>query len=80
MPEITELEKNHSYVVENRDKLLELYRNKFVLIYQQEVVGTYDSYKNAAEDGVRTYGIEGKFLIHQMLEDEPANFVLDACL
>ncbi len=57
------LEKNFKYVQKNWDSLLNLYPNKFVLVYDEKVVDSYDSYEKAAERGVELYGIEEKFLV-----------------
>lgn len=72
------LERNFKYVQENWDSLLNLYPNKFVLVYDEEVVDSYDSYEKAAERGVELYGIEGNFLVQFLSQEVPNNFILHA--
>ncbi|MFH1005285.1 MAG: hypothetical protein V1781_07315 [Bacteroidota bacterium] len=70
------LKKNYDYIVSNKQSLLNLYRNKFILVYEQQVVGSFDTYEAAAETGVTTYGTTGDFLVYEMLENEPTNFLM----
>ena len=42
------LSKNQEFVKSNKDRLLNLYKNKYILVYEQEVVGSFDSYDVAA--------------------------------
>lgn len=72
------LERNFKYVQDNWDSLLNLYPNKFVLVYDEEVVDSYDSYEKAAERGVELYGIEGNFLVQFLSQEVPNNFILHA--
>ncbi len=77
MPE-TEFEKNMNYVRMHKDELLPLHFNKFLLINEQKVIDSFDTYKAAAEKGVELYGMEGTFLVHFMTDKEPINFVAGA--
>ncbi|PIP54354.1 MAG: hypothetical protein COX07_05825 [Bacteroidetes bacterium CG23_combo_of_CG06-09_8_20_14_all_32_9] len=70
------LKKNYDYIVSNKQSLLNSYRNKFILVYEQQVVGSYDTYEASAEAGVITYGIAGNFLVYKILENEPTNFLM----
>ena len=74
------LEKNKRYIEKNRSKLLSNYRNKYLLVYNEKVVDSYDSYEAAASEAIRAYGPDGKFLIYLMTDIEPLNFVLSAML
>lgn len=74
------LERNFKYVQNNWESLLNLYPNKFVLVYDEKVVDSYDSYEKAAERGVELYGIEGNFLVHFMSTIQANNFILHAVL
>lgn len=74
------LAKNQSFVNKSIEKLLNIYRNKYILVFEEEVVGSYDTYEAAAESGVNTYGIEGDFLVHYVTEETPVNFVSTALL
>lgn len=75
-----EITKNMEYVKTNFDTLLNLYRNKFVLVNEQNVVGSFDSYEAAAEEGVKTYGLDAGFLVHFISENSPINFIALAVL
>ena len=74
------LEKNRAYVKSEFAKLSALYTNKYILVHNQEVVGSFDSYEAAADQGVNNYGIEGDFLIHYITESEPINLLALAAL
>lgn len=78
MADNNKLQENFDFVTANKEKLLNLYRNKFVLVYEKEVVGSFDTYESAAQAGVNTYGTDGQFLVYEMLDTEPINFVLHA--
>ena len=75
-----DLTKNLDFVQKNRSQLLQTYRNKFLLVYDGEVVGSFDSYESAANEGVRIYGTESPFLVSPILEKEPMNFIMEAAL
>lgn len=75
-----DLKQNISFVEEKKDDLLKTYRNKFIIIFNQEVVGSYDTYELAAKEAIRIYGIEDPFLIHHLMEEEPVNLVIEAVL
>jgi len=74
------LERNFKYVQNNWDSLLNLYPNKFVLVYDEKVIEPFDSYDKAAKKGVELYGIEGNFLVHFMSTIQANNFILHAAL
>jgi len=74
------LDKEIEYVEKKRESLLKEYANKFVLIHDQKVVGSFDQYNHAAEEGIRLYGIDGKFLVYHLTAKPPVNFVMEAAL
>lgn len=74
------LEKNRDYVEKNRDSLLKTYVNKYILVVDQNVVGSFDSYEIAADIGIENYGIEKKFYIEFITQQKPINFVMAAVL
>ena len=74
------LSKNQEFVKSNKDRLLNLYKNKYILVYEQEVVGSFDSYDVAAEEGIKAFGISGSFLVYYVTETNPVNFVSVAIL
>lgn len=79
MPE-KNLKANIDYVKKKKEELVKEYLNKFLLIHEQKIVGSFDSYNHAAGEGVRLFGIEGNFLVYQILDKEPVNFIMEAAL
>lgn len=74
------LQKNKEYVEKNYDSLLKTYANKYIVVANQEVVGSFDSYHLAADFGIENYGIEKTFLIEFITQEKPINFVMGAQL
>ncbi|HTH56949.1 MAG TPA: hypothetical protein VL728_12955 [Cyclobacteriaceae bacterium] len=77
---MTALEQNRKWIDDNRPKLLETYRNKYIVVVDGEVMGSFDHYDSAANFGIDNYGLEGGFLIEFLTEEEPVNFVMAADL
>ena len=75
-----DLKSNLDFVLNNRENLLKEHRNKYLLVFEEKFVDAFDDYEKAAAEGVRLFGIEGNFLVHQMVEKEPLNFVWEALL
>ena len=75
-----DLKANFDFVTKNKERLLKYYRGKFVLVFDEAVVGSYDTYARAAEEGVRLYGLEANFLVYHLVEEEPLNFVVEDML
>ncbi len=59
---------------EKRVEWLAHYEGKFVLIFEQEVAGFYDSAEAAYEEGVRRWG-NVSFLIKQVLPSDPVEHI-----
>lgn len=74
------LAKNQEFVNQNLENILNLYKNKYILVYEQQVVGSFDTYEAAAEEGINTYGLEGGFLVHYVTETTVVNFISTALL
>ncbi|MDQ1266007.1 MAG: hypothetical protein QG635_1159 [Bacteroidota bacterium] len=74
------LNRNMEYVKANFEKLLNLYRNKYILVNEQEVVGSFDNYETAAEEGINAFGLYSGFLVHFISEELPINFLAQAIL
>jgi hypothetical protein len=68
------------FVKSKSDELLAEYKNKYLLVFDAKVVGSFDTYEAAAAEGVRVYGLEAPFLVYHMLEGEPLNFIMSAAL
>jgi hypothetical protein len=73
-----DLSANIDFVNKNRNELLREHINKFLLVYQEKLVGAFDSYEKAAEEGVRLFGIDANFLVYYLAEMEPLNFIFEA--
>ena len=72
--------KNKKYIDQNHEELVNLYRNKYILVYEEQVVGSYDSYGAAAVDGIINFGTEAGFIVSYMSEVPLVNFVATALL
>ena len=71
---------NLEYLQKNKKKLLKDYPHKYIVIHNQKVVEAFDSYADAANYAIAQFGTKSGFLVHQMVEEEPLNFVFAACL
>ncbi len=72
--------KDLDFVNENRESLLKEHKDKFILVFEEKLVGSYDRYERAAEEGVRLYGLDANFLVCHLVEKEPLNFIMGAAL
>ncbi len=75
-----DLRANIDFVNKNKETLLKEHRNKFILVFEEKVIGSYDTYERAAEEGVRLYGVDANFLVYHLVEKEPLNFIMGAIL
>lgn len=75
-----ELKKNLDFVNENKESLLKEHKNKFILVFEEKLIGSYDSYERAAGEGVRLFGVDANFLVYHLVEKEPLNFIMEAML
>lgn len=75
-----DMKNNIQFIQENKKNLLSEYANKYLLISDEKVINTFDTYEKAAEEGVRLFGIDGNFLVHFLTENDPINFVMEAIL
>lgn len=71
----SKIDSNLEFVRSNFQKLLESYLNKYILVHDGAVIGSYDTYEAAAEEGVRAYGIDNDFLVEYISESQPVNYV-----
>lgn len=63
------LQKELDYFTRNKDELLKHYKNQFMLIKGNTLVGGYTTESEAYQAGVTRFGSE-PFFIKQALEDE----------
>jgi len=71
---------NMNFIDKNKNSLLKEHNGKFLLVFEEKLIGSYDTYEKAAEEGVRLYGSNANFLVQQLLEKEPLNFIMEAIL
>ena len=76
----TQLEKNRDFVKKNRGTLLKQYPNKYILVVDGKVVDSFHTYEDAADKGVEAYGIDGRFYIEFISEEEPINYAFTALI
>jgi len=67
---MTELDKNFEYVKANYGGLLAKYLNKYIVVVDRKVVKAFDNYPDAANYGVRNFGIDERFLVHKIVKEE----------
>jgi hypothetical protein len=75
-----DLKENMKFVEKNKKKLLTEYFNKYLLVYDKEVIDSFDTYEKAAGEGVRKFGMDKNFLVYHLVGAEPLNFVYSAVL
>lgn len=63
------LEKERKYFSEHHADLMSRYPGKFVLIKDEEIIGTFDTIENALAEGARRFGLEA-FLVRQITATE----------
>ena len=63
------LETEWEFYENNRDKLVEKYCDKFVVISGNKVIAAYDDEDVAYEETVKTIPL-GSFMIHHVMEEE----------
>ncbi len=66
-----EIDKNYAYFQTRLASLLEHHRNRYALLRQQEIVGVYDTVRDAKMTGDKFFS-DGLFSIQQ-IESEPLN-------
>lgn len=63
------LDKEYNFFLKNRDHLVKQYKNKFIVIKNEEVVGTYDTEAEAYVKSIEKYNL-GEFLIQKCLPEK----------
>ena len=64
------LEKELKYFESMKDELLKHHKDKYALIKDETLVGTFTKMEEAYEEGVKKFGKE-PFLIKRIIENEP---------
>lgn len=62
---MTSQDKDFKYFLENQDKIFSKYPNKFVVIYNEEVVLADDTFEGALEDALKENLELGTFIIQE---------------
>ena len=63
------LDKEYEYFQKNKVELLEQYRDKFIVIKGDQVIGSYETEKDAYDQTMKDHEA-GSFLIQQCVENE----------
>lgn len=74
------LEKNLAYVLSRKDDLLKTYLDKYLVVFKEEIAGSFDTYAKAAEEAIRMFGIDADFIVYHVVKEDPVNFVMRALL
>ncbi len=69
-----------AYVKKHKLELLKEYRDKFILVHEGGIISSFDTYAHAASEGVRLFGMNGDFLVYEVVDKEPLNFIMGAAL
>ena len=69
------LEKELAFYEQHRDELVRDHLDKFVLVKDSGLVGTYSSFEEAYTDAVKRFGV-GPVLVKQVLNPEPVAEIL----
>lgn len=63
------LEKEFQYYLDHQEELVKKYDNRYLVIADEEVVGSYDSFANAVSEAEQKYEV-GSFLVQKCSEGE----------
>lgn len=63
------LEKEYQYFLDNEEKLLNIYRGKYIVIKDGEVIASYNTIGEAYIETVKDYEL-GTFMIHKCIPEE----------
>ena len=60
-----------NYVNEHQQKLLSTYRGKFIVVKNKKVAKACDTIDDAAQYAIKTFGVDGGYLIREMTDETP---------
>ena len=63
-----ELKKNYNYYIQNHDIIIEKYLNKFIIIKDEKIIDSYDTFEEAFEESSKKYEL-GTFIIQKCTEN-----------
>jgi hypothetical protein len=75
---LKDLSKELEYVKVNKNHLLLEHRYKHILVHDGKLIASFDSFENAANEGIRLFGIDANFLVQYITDIEPLNFIMAA--
>lgn len=62
------LKKDFAYYVQNHKEIVKKYLNKYIVIKNQEIIDSYDTFEEAAAESSKKYEL-GTFIIQKCSED-----------
>lgn len=62
------LKKNFDFYLKNHKEIIKKYLNKFIIIKEEEIVDSYDTFEEAASESAKKYEL-GTFIIQKCSED-----------
>lgn len=63
------LDKEYQYFKDNRQELLKKHKNKFLVIQNEKIVGSYNTELEAYQESVKKFEL-GTFLLQQCVEEK----------
>ena len=67
--------KNKNYINNNIRLLRSKYLNKYIVVYQQDTKGAFDTYEEAYTFAVSKFGSRGDFFLYYVEEEMAVNFI-----
>jgi hypothetical protein len=64
------LEKERKVYEKEKPELLKTHAGQYALIHDDDLIGTYSSFADAYDEGVRRFGLDS-FFIQEIREDDP---------
>jgi len=60
---------------QHKKEWLQAHPGEFVVVAATSVAGFYPDYESAFRAGLRTFGMDGKFLVKQVCAEEPVHLI-----
>lgn len=75
-----DLSKEKAFVESHRDELLKEHAGKFLLVSDEALISSYDTYDAAAAAAIEEFGMDQNFLIYHLTQDRATNLAIGAVL
>ena len=62
------LKKNYDFYIRNHKEIVSKYLNKFIVIKEEKIVDSYDTFEEAARESAKKYEL-GTFIIQECSQD-----------